>query len=911
MLKIIEIVFLCITIIVIWTYILSGTYYRAHRLLPLIMGFIAVFQFNEVARQIFGYNYVFWRLNDMILVHECYLIVCYFEDYLELRVKRFVHWILGAAIAITDYILFTASMTEPIYRIGVLSCFLLCALSVVILQVRATFQQSYSRREGKVNLLIASALAVPGVVVFYDCIVNVVSGAQLFIALEISLVIIWYLVISGQIVDTRIILNNSVFKNSEIPTMLYDTDYYLITANTVAKKILSDKGYDYENMKREDYRRLASAISERADGQEEVIGDSIYRWQITPVDHKDKIRGYISQLVDISQQKEETRQMEKLKEAAEERSKMKAQFLAMQSHELRSPLQAIIGISQILSAKKEISPQDRRLAQHINSSGNTLLKIVNSILDFSKLESGHFQLSERPYDFLAMLMELAQMSLVNLDKKPILFSIEVQSFYPSVPIGDELCVKEMIQNILSNAIKFTSEGEIRCNIEFTEPENGSVVMTCIVKDTGPGMTQDQQEHIFDDYASFANQSAKEGTGLGLSLVAQMAKMMKGGAWAESDGVSGSSIGFTVIQGVAENSENKPPTTIDQYNFKGTKKAEGTKVYPSYCYPDAKVLFADDMKINRRILKELISPWKFTIEEAQDGEEAVEMVKNNHYDLIILDLRMPKMDGDEAAEIISGICDTPLVLLSANLFDNTKDQYLAKGFNAVLSKPIDMREVKNVLETYLPEDLKVAAEDVSKDADKENFKSLESKYKTLQTFRNELHEAGLDIQKTYMLDLALFQTKVHGIKGAARQLGYVYIADKSEIMEMAAKAEHTPYIERFINEYADELLASVDDIDTDLERLELEMKKSNTRKAGKLSASKEEVEKLFMEMKEGFETYNYSKIDNAARNLNALALVESERAFLEECTKALEDFDYELGVKLFSTRNNALELEQLR
>ena len=911
MLKIVEIVFLCITIIVIWTYILSGTYYRAHRLLPLLMGLIAVFQFNEVARQIFGYNYVFWRLNDMVLVHECYLVVCYFEDYLELRVERFVHWILGATIAVTDYVLFTANMNEPAYRFAVLIYFLLCAVSVVILQARATFQQIYSRREGKLNLLIASALAVPGIVVLYDCIVNVVSGGQLFIALEISLLIIWYLVISGQMVDTRFILNDSVFKNSEIPTMLFDTDFYLITANNVAREILVDKGFISDKMRREDYRKLASVVRVKTDGQEEIIEDSIYRWQFTPVEHKEKLRGYISQLIDISQQKEETRQMEKLKEAAEERSHMKAQFLAMQSHELRSPLQAIIGISQILSSKKEMSPQDRRLAQHINSSGNTLLKIVNSILDFSKLEAGHFQLSERPYDFMAMLMDLAQMSLVNLDKKPILFSIEVQSFYPSFPVGDELCVKEMIQNILSNAIKFTSEGEIRCSIEFSEGPDNTVVMTCIVKDTGPGMTPEQQEHIFDDYASFANQSAKEGTGLGLSLVFQMAKMMKGGAWAESDGVSGSSIGFTIIQGLAENSENKPPTTIDQYTFKGTKKAEGTKVYPSFCYPDAKVLFADDMKINRRILRELISPWKFTIEEAQDGEEAVEMVKNNHYDLIILDLRMPKMGGDEAAEIISNMCDTPLVLLSANLFDNTKDQYLAKGFNAVLSKPIDMREVKNVLETYLPEELKVAAEDVAQDADKENFKSIESKYKTLQTFRSELYEAGLDIQKTYMLDLALFQTKVHGIKGAARQLGYVYIADKSEIMEMAAKAEHTLYIERFINEYADELLASVDDIDTDLELLELEMKKSNSRKAGKLSASQEEVDKLFNEMKEGFETYNYDKIENAARNLNALALVDQERAFLEECTKALEDFDYELGVKLFSARKTTIDLAELR
>ena len=904
MLIAVETFFLILTMIVIWTYIMSGTYYRVHRLLPVIMVLIAAFQFSELSRLVFGYDDVFRRLNDIVLIQACYYVVCYFEDYLEIKIPRPLHYIAFLLMLVTDAMVFTQEIGHPLYRISVPVFFLVCVVLVVYLQARATFVQSYSRRESKINVLIGIALGVPGIVVLYDCIFGESNGFQLVISLEISLLIIWYLVVSGQIIDTRAVLNDNVFESSDIPTMLFDTDFYLITANDVAKKILIEKGFLSENMRKGEYRKLAAAIRVKKDGQEEIIGNDTYRWQITNVEHKGRIGGYITQLLDVSAQKEETRQMEILKDAAEEQNVMKAQFLAMQSHELRSPLQAIIGISQILSAKKEISPQDRRLAQHINSSGNTLLRIVNSILDFSKLEAGHFELSSRPYDFMAVLMELAQMSLVNLDKKPILFSIEVQSMYPSFLVGDEMCVKEMIQNILSNAIKFTSEGEIRCYIEFSEVPDG-VVMTCTVKDTGTGMTPEQQEHIFDDYASYASQTAKEGTGLGLSIVSRMAKMMQGGAWAESDGVSGSTIGFAILQGVADNSEKKPPTSIDQFSFKGSKLTSANRVHPSYCYPDANVLFVDDMAINRHILKELTEPWKFNVDEADDGTTAVEAVKNNPYDLIILDLRMEKMNGDEAARIIRGMCDTPLILMSANLFDNTRDEYLTRGFDAVLSKPLEMPEIKSVLETFLPEDKRVAAEDVTEDADRDSFKQIETKRKTLQTFRGEIYEAGLDIQKTYMMDMNLFQTRVHGIKGAARQLGYTYVADKSEVMEMAAKAGHTAYIERYINEYADDLFATVDELDSELQHVEMEISRNPERNKVKISASREEIDKLFAEMKEGFEQYNYDKIEDSANKLDALALDDSERAFLNEAVKAMEDFDYEMGVKLFGDRQRLI------
>ncbi len=900
MLKTVELIFIVLSVIVLWTYIISGTNYRVHRLLPLVMGLIIAFQFSELARLSFGFDHIFRRLNDIIMVHECYFVVCYFEDYLEIRISRIVHGVCFVLLLLVDWMLYAQHPESTIYRGSILVFFFFCVIIVVMLQLQATFIHSYSRRENKVNILIGIALAVPGFVVLYDTIFNVIKGFQLVMALELSMVIIWYLVVSGQIVDTRAILNDNVFDNSEVPMMLFDTDFYLITANDPAGKILSDKGFVTDNMSRKDYKDLASAVKDKKDGQEETIGDYTFRWKITSVIHKDKDRGYIMQLIDISEQKEETKKMEALKMAAEERSVMKAQFLAMQSHELRSPLQAIIGISQILSSKREISPQDRRLAQHINSSGNTLLKIVNSILDFSKLEAGHFELSSRPYDFMAVITELAQMSLVNLDKKPILFSIEVQSMYPTILIGDELCVKEMLQNILSNAIKFTSEGEIRCYIEFSDVPEG-VVMTCIVKDTGPGMTPEQQEHIFDDYASYAAQSAKQGTGLGLSIVSRMAKMMQGGAWAESDGVSGSRIGFAIVQGVAENADRRPPTSIDQFSFKGTKINNMSRVHPSYCFPGAVVLVVDDMKINRQILRELTEPWKFNVEEADDGTTAVEAVKSKHYDLIILDLRMEKMNGDEAAREIRKLCDTPIVLMSANLFDNTRDEYLTKGFDAILSKPLEMPEIKTVLESFLPEDLRIAADDVSQDTDKDSFRLIETKMKTFQTFRSELYEAGIDIQKTYMMDINLFQTKVHGIKGAARQLGYTYVADKSEVMEMAAKASHTTYIERYINEYADELLATVDELDADIELMKMELSQNSAIRVAKIAASRDEILKLFDEMKEGFEQYNYDKIEAAAKKLDALALSEADRALLDEAVKAMDDFDYEQGVKLFGER----------
>jgi len=902
MLIAIETIFICMTLFVLWMYILSEAYFRAHRLLPLIMGLIAVFQFNELVRLRFGFENIIIRIHDLVLMQICYICVCYFIDYLYIKLPKIVHAVFFCGLIYVDYIIFANSIDSDMYQESVIRFFVACVVMAIAILIYAFFNKTYSKQEKTTNIIVTTAISLPGLVSLYNHLVGNTDNLILIIALEISIITVFALAMRGYIIDTRGILNNNIFKDSEIAILFFDMDYYLITLNDKARQVFGKTDYNLEEIRRsrQEYKRFADYVRTHNDEDEEEIGSRFYCWKITDVHYRGKLRGFIVQLVDVTEQREEVKRMEALKTAAEEQSMLKARFLAVQSHELRSPLQAIIGISQILSSKKSLSSQDRRLASHINSSGNSLLTIVNSILDFSKLESGNFTLSNRPYQVLDTLMELAQISIVNLENKPIIFSIDIESTYPSVLIGDELCLKEMIQNLLSNAIKFTGEGEIRCKISFDDVPGGTM-MTVIVKDTGMGMSKEAIDHVFEDYTSYASEKSKEGTGLGLSIVMQLAKRMQGGAWAESDGVSGSSVGFSIFQEIDGSAVTSPPMSIDQFAFKGPQKSTTLEVHPSYCFPTARVLIVDDMKINRKILRELTAPWRFFVDEAKDGEEALQMVKQREYDLIILDLRMPKMDGEEAAGEIRKLCNTPLVLMSANLFDATKDKYLLKGFDAVLSKPLDMKEVKMVLEGFLPDEKAVISQEYGESlSETKTFSSDEARYQTMATFMEELKDAGINIEKTYMMDPELFQTKVHGIKGAARQLGYDYVADKSEVMEMAAKAGHRTYIERFINEYADELLANVEDIKAELELLERQINAVEEIEPSiqKKYTFQEEVDGYFAELKEGFEKYDYDMIETAVRKLKGITLTESEQALFNAAVKAMNDFEYERGAALF-------------
>lgn len=894
---------LVVTLVAIWAYIFYGIHSKIHRLLPLIMGLVALFQIYELTRLILGHDTLFWFLEDLLFLQMSYLLVFYFIDYLDTKLSTITHIVMLVCLLISDGLVYVLPYDTFWYYAVIVVFTTICILLIIGLIVSAYKKRSYSPSESRTNTLLGAMVLLPIAVICIDNIRWVNHGLELILSIEISIVGISVMIGKGLIGDTRYILNDSVFTESDVPMMLFDQDFYFMAANDEAKQIFSEYHLERPTLKEylPDRTALSEMIMKAENGEEVKLGEKYYHWEISEVINNNKVRGHIAQLIDITDQKNEIKQMELQKIAAEEQSVMKARFLAVSSHELRSPLHAIIGISQILSDKKEISYQDRRMAAHINSSGNSLLKIVNSILDFSKLESGSFELSNRTYDLLPLLTELAQISLVNLGKKQVLFSIEVVSTYPAYLIGDELRIREMLQNVLSNAIKFTTEGEIRCRIEFREVENGTI-MTCVVKDTGAGMSEEIIGKVFDDYSSFAAESVLEGTGLGLSVVSQFAKLMGGDAWAESDGETGSTVGFTIFQGIANESETRPPICIDQFSINDFKKLGTVDVVPTFCYPDARVLVVDDMEINRQIIKELTAPWLFKIDEASDGTEGVEMAKKTDYDLIILDLLMPTMSGDEAAKEIREFSDVPLILMSANLFDDTKDDYLTKGFDAILAKPLEMMEVKTTLERLLPEEKAVRPDEVSKDQmTPDTFNSLESKLKTLQTFAKELSDTALNIEKLYMMDINLFQTRVHGIKGAARQLGYTYVATRSEIMEMAAKAGHTGFIEEHISNYANELQAAVDEIEPELMLLEREIKADDTSQFIKPVGSVVRVNDLFEDLLDGFEKFSMDKIEEAVKELQSLSLSEKDQALLDKAIEAMDDFEYEEGAEIIKSR----------
>jgi len=507
-----------------------------------------------------------------------------------------------------------------------------------------------------------------------------------------------------------------------------------------------------------------------------------------------------------------TEQLEIAKDQAEQSNRSKSIFLSHMSHEIRTPMNAILGIAEIqlqketlkfdrvVSADEESFQDISEAFEKIYESGNLLLNIINDILDLSKIESGKLEIFPIKYDIPSFINDTVQINRLRYESKPIEFSLHISENMPLDLIGDVLRIRQVLNNILSNAFKYTDQGKIEffVSVEPDRFQKDNVTLIFRVSDTGQGMTEEQLSRIFEEYTRFNIEINRTtvGAGLGMSISKRLIELMNGEIYIESVPGKGSVFTVRIPQKRAGNEiiNRELISKLKTFNFHSsiiTKKVQFLREYMPY----GSVLVVDDVESNIYVAKGMMIPYGLKIDTASSGFEAIRKIEeNNVYDIIFMDHMMPKMDGIETVKIIreKGY-NYPIIALTANALVGRKKMFLQNGFDSFISKPIDSRELDFILIEFIknkkPEEVVEAARRVSvaerAALQREAWNITDTKaFRIIDFFIRDAENAVKVLENINLNDneINAYITAIHGIKSALANIGekeFSLIASKLE------------------------------------------------------------------------------------------------------------------------------------
>jgi PAS domain S-box-containing protein len=590
--------------------------------------------------------------------------------------------------------------------------------------------------------------------------------------------------------------------------------------------------------------------------------------------------------------------------ATEEKSK----FFARMSHEMRTPLNAVIGLSELTLETGGLSDEARENVEKISNAGSSLLYLVNDILDISKIEAGKFELVPVVYDIASMINDAVSQNIVRKGEKPINFILNVDENIPKSLMGDDIRIKQILNNLLSNAFKYTKKGTVEFNAGYSSDdaqigENSTIWLIFSVRDTGIGISPDNINSLFTDYSQMDKNTNRkiEGTGLGLSIAKMMAEVMGGSISVESEYGKGSVFTLKLPQKFVTGEAIGPDVVKNLKKFQYRVRSRKPKLSRA-SLPYARVLVVDDVQTNLDVALGMMKPYRMQIDCAISGQQAVDAVRDekNRYNAIFMDHMMPGMDGIEATRIIREEIGTeyaktvPIIAFTANAMSGSEDMFLSKGFNGFLSKPIDVVRLDEAIQQWVrDEELEKTFADqqamtnagYNQRSGKERRTGYDRRHLTKKLDELDIHkglerfdgnwETFVQILKSFAANTKLvlqtikevnkdnlpdYAIIVHGVKSSCRGICAEAAGGQAEALEHAAKAGDLDFVAAHnpaLIETVSNLIAKLDEVFSGEEGLVRDRPKKDKPYAETL-----------LRLRAGCEDYNIEEIETVMKEIEA-------------------------------------------
>ena len=626
-------------------------------------------------------------------------------------------------------------------------------------------------------------------------------------------------------------------------------------------------------------------------------------------------------LVQIRDDIYESEELRKAKAMAEEASRAKSDFLANMSHEIRTPINAVLGMNEMILRECE----DKHVlayAEDVKAAGNTLLGIINDILDFSKIEAGKIEIIPVEYDLSGSLNDLVTMIQVRAESKNLSLVLEFDSQMPKRLYGDEIRIKQVITNILINAVKYTEKGSVTFSVGFDRIEEApdEVMLHVSVKDTGIGIREQDLKKLFSEFERIEEKRNRkiEGTGLGMAITGKLLHMMGTDLQVHSVYGSGSNFSFSLRQKVVSWEPLGDYKKAHQAHI-----SEHKKYKEKFIAPDACVLVVDDTPLNLVVFKGLLKQTQVQIDTANDGDEGISMSREKKYDIIFLDHMMPGKDGIETLKQMKAMPDnpnreTPVVSLTANAISGAREEYIAAGFQDYLTKPVDSVKLESMLIQYLPKE-KVRVSKDGTEAETSEGTTLPSWLHELEGINTqegivhcgseaayldtvkvfaESALSGIDDIEGYFRseDWPNYTVKVHALKSTARIIGAKQLSEMAKRMEEAGNAEEigkikeeTPSLLSLYRSFAEKLAP---------------LCSPKQREEEMVPIDDATLREAYDTLKEFVTSFDYDDAMFVLESLEGYRLPEDEEKRYQSLRTAVEKLDWERAGQILADRKTA-------
>lgn len=606
-------------------------------------------------------------------------------------------------------------------------------------------------------------------------------------------------------------------------------------------------------------------------------------------------------------------QMERDRQRAMTSNEMKGKFLAKMSHEIRTPINSVLGMNAMVLRES----RERRIKEYamdIQNAGQNLLSIINDILDFSKIESGKMELVLVDYDFSSMIHDVVNMIAVKAEAKELSLDVYVDENLPSHMSGDDVRIRQILVNLLNNAVKYTETGGVTLRVDG-ESDGDTAKIRFRIEDTGIGIKEEDIEKLYKEFERIeeARNRHVEGSGLGMTIVVQLLELMQSKLQVESVYGKGSVFSFTLEQKIVD---SKPIGNLEE---RIRRQAEEYVYNVAFTAPKAQLLVVDDNPVNRKVFVNLLKETQVQIEEASGGMECLEKIREKKYDVIFLDHMMPDMDGVETIHHMKEETDhfctgTPVVALTANAISGAREMYLEEGFDSFVSKPINPEKLENLLMELLPQEIVTRHEktDTNKeivlpDVDgidweyallhtkdpgmlletvRDYYNMIETEAGTLEGFWMQIRDDKEDEKRKAAF--AQYRIKVHAMKSSAAMIGAMSISGVAKLLEYAAAKEQSdvilPLTPVFLEQWRTykELLKPC-----------LHKEASYKEEAVKNSADYDYIETLLNRLQEAMDEMDIDMADAVMEELRAYRYTEELSAVMEQMGSAVVNLDGEL------------------